>query len=137
MKFSLYVILLMLSCASFGQGKTKCEILKKIFEYHDAWVLIKLRSTNLDTPIIFIDTAKFFEGCTIGKIGGRNVKISHDSSLIKQTNRTNIVVYVILKGKDSCELDFYSKFSHAVGVATLKKKRGKFFIIESHFGILD
>ncbi len=132
------IIFFSLSKLSFGQNIAKCDLLKNIFAEKYAERTFEFQQSYKDSPtIIFIDTANFFRECHDGKINGRNMKITHDSSYVSKINRYNVLVFIATIKYDEYKIEFYSKLHHTLCVIMLKKRKDKFHILKISCAILD
>ncbi|SFD26063.1 hypothetical protein SAMN05518672_1011327 [Chitinophaga sp. CF118] len=140
------IVLCMLSYSAFCQQDitkchpcfSRCEILNNLLKDSTVQRFFNFKSFQYkDTPIIIIDTSRFFDKCSVENINGRMTKIVTDSSITNQINSSNILIYSHLLGRKKYVIEIYSTKTHGYGWVWIKERNKKFFSIKCAFGILD
>jgi hypothetical protein len=124
-------LLISFQCA-YGQ-ENKCDLLFVLLKNENVKQIFNLQRFKIPV-IIFVDTNRFFEGCIIGSIYGRAVRIVHDSSYIQEENYSNLVLYNLLPTKKGFKLEVFYRVKQAYGWVEFKKKGNKFEVSKTSLG---
>lgn len=138
MKALLLFIFLSFFQISSSQKGAECDILRQMLESPNVEVFKFQFVEDLNRPIIIVDTARFFETCSIekkGKLGA--FKVVHDAKYFNENGNEILIVYVTSKSKQNYHIGLYSRNSHGICSADIKVKRGKLFWSKIKCGTLD